>query len=89
MQNQRADNRKKLQSIDFFLRIIIFCYIIWRDIIKDNIVLYCDLSLQDMVDFSVSQTDAASYFVRKFLVEKLLSALPKSLQARVFIANFV
>ncbi len=61
---------KKVTINGFFLRIIIFCYIMWRNIIQDNIVLYRDSSSRDRVDFSVSQTDAASYFVRQILVEK-------------------
>ena len=70
MQNQHADNIKKLQSIDFFLRIF-FCYIMWHSIIQDNIVLYRDSSLRDRLNFLVSQTDTASYFIRKILVEKI------------------
>ena len=61
---------KKVTINGFFLRIVIFCYIMWRDIIQDNIVLYRDSSSRDRVDFSVSQTDATSYFVRQILVEK-------------------
>ncbi len=61
---------KKVTINGFFLRIVIFCYIMWRDIIQDNIVLHRDSSLRDRVDFLVSQTDATSYFVRKILVEK-------------------
>ena len=61
---------KKVTISGFFLRIVIFCYIMWRDTIQDNIVLYRDSSSRDRVDFSVSQTDATSYFVRQILVEK-------------------
>ena len=43
----------------------------WRDIIQDNMVFYRDSSLRDRVDFLVSQTDVASYFVQKILVEKI------------------
>ena len=39
--------------------------------IKHHIVLYRDSSLWDWVDFLVSKTDAASYFVHQILVEKI------------------
>ena len=61
---------KKVTINQFFLRIVIFCYIKWCNIIQDNIVLYHDSSSWDRVDFLVSQTDAASYFVWEILVEK-------------------
>ena len=54
-----------------FLRIVIFYYIMWLNIIQDNILMYHDASLHDRVDFLVSQTDDASYFVGKNVVKKV------------------
>ena len=37
-------------------------------------MLYRDSSLQDRVEFLVSQADAASYFVQEILVEKITAS---------------
>ena len=76
----RGKCKKSYDQLIFSANLFLFvalCGAAELNTIKYKNVLYHDSSLQDRVDFLVSQTDTASHFVWKILVEKLLSVLPK------------
>ena len=81
---------KKVTINGFFLRIVIFCYIMWRDI-KYRIISYCTAIRVRVTGqiFRCHRQTPLLILYGKFWQKKLLSALPEQLHAREITMNFV